>query len=520
MTGNNSGVFPDSVLASGVYDISSARTINIGGLNNNMRYNIVLLGSQNEGTDALSIYASGSVRDTLNAKYNTNQTGNLNGLTPSNGQISVSITRLNGINGNTLSMLNALVIEEYSPSLTIMNPLNLYAEPVDRNSIDLSWSDRASNEATSGGYVLERATDSLFSQNLTSINLPGNSSTYRNTGLTSNTKYWFRLRARTSGGAFSDYSNRAKAITPASIVSVSFNYDMPDAAFPWNNLFSSPTFSADFPNLMDQSGNPSGLTLELTKIFNGEFTAGVNTGNNSGVVPDAVLASAYWLDRTQLSQFKLSGLNHSRRYRIGFVGSSSTPGWFKGNYTATYTINDRTVYLNSWLNRSKVVYIDDVRPDENGEVFLNFSTTEDAMYAFNSGLIIQGYVDAQASEDEQSDFVVVENASVANENDNDIAAQLAARLATAPEGRVYPNPFQDQINVDFNNSAAANNISMEVYDLSGRLRYSKNLGQLPQGGNAVRLMAADAGLRTGVYIVTISANGKPVQANKVFNTTR
>lgn len=517
VTGNNSGVFPDSVLASGIYDISSTRTVNIGGLNNSMRYNIVLMGSQNEGTDAISIYASGSVRDTLNARYNTQQTGNLNGLTPTNGQISVSITRLNGISGNTLSMLNALVIEEYSPSLTVMNPLNLYAEPVDRNSIDLSWSDRASNEAVAGGYVLERATDSLFSQNLVSIDLPGNSSTYRNTGLTANTKYWFRLRARTAGGAFSDYSNRAKAVTPASIVSVNFNYDMPDAPFPWNNLFSSPTFSAEFPNLIDQSGNPSGLTLELTKIFNGEFTAGVTTGNNSGVVPDSVLASDYWLDKTQLSQFKLSGLNHSRRYRIGFIGSSSSPGWFKGDYTATYTINGRTVYLNSWMNRSKVVYIDNVVPDENGEVFLNFSTTEDAMYGFNAGLIIQGYVDGQPSSQEQSDFVVVENSSVAGNND-EISAQLAARLAATPEGRAYPNPFQDLINVDFNNSAASNDISMEVYDLSGRLRYRKNLGQLPQGGNTVQLMATDAGLKTGVYIVTISANGKPVQANKVFNT--
>src|SRR5690606_31449867 len=118
---------------------------------------------------------------------------------------------------------------------------------------------------------------------------------------------------------------------------------------------------------------------------------------------------------------------------------------------------------------------------------------------------------------EQSDFVVVENSSVVRNNE-EVSAQLAARLATASEGRVYPNPFQDLINVDFNNSAASNDISMEVFDLSGRLRYRKNLGQLAPGANTVQLMAADAGLKTGVYIITISANGKPVQANKVFNT--
>ncbi len=166
----------------------------------------------------------------------------------------------------------------------------------------------------------------------------------------------------------SDYSNSARAITPASIVYVNFNYTLPDADFPWNNTFASPTFESTFDNLTNQSGAVSGLSMGLTKIFNGEFTAGVNTGNNSGVVPDKALASNYWLDNTQLSQFKLSGMNHSRKYRIGFFGSSSSTGWFKGNYTATYTINGRTVYLNSWMNSTKVVYIDDVTPDENGEV--------------------------------------------------------------------------------------------------------------------------------------------------------
>ncbi len=60
----------------------------------------------------------------------------------------------------------------------------------------------------------------------------------------------------------------------------------------------------------------------------------------------------------------------------------------QGNYTATYTINGRTVYLNSWMNSSKVVYIDNVAPDESGNVMLDFSTTDAAVYGFNGGIII------------------------------------------------------------------------------------------------------------------------------------
>lgn len=520
ITGNNSGVVPDSVLASGLSDLSGPKTITIGGLDNTKKYNIVIVGSMNEGPLANVEYVSGTTRDTLNSRYNTRLTANLNGLTPSGGQIAFTSTR---IGGSAANYMNALIIEEYEPTITILNPINLYAEPYDRNSIDLSWSDRTVEEAPTDGYVLERATDSLFLLNLVSISLPRNTSVYRNTGLNPNTKYWYRLRAKTSGGIFSEYSNRATAITPASIVYVNFNYTMPDAAFPWNNTYASPTVVATYEGLTNQSGASSGLSLELLRVFNGEFTAGVVTGNNSGVVPDKVLASDFWVDKTQLAQFKLSGLNHSRRYRIGFFGSAGTPGWVKGNYTGTYTINGRTVYLNSWMNSSKVVYIDNVVPDAGGNVLLDFSTTEAAMYGFHGGIIIQDYTDPESISGMQSNnsFVNEQISVLGSENANNIAEDAEnARLAAAMNGKLYPNPFTDIVNIDFNNTSANNNISVEVYDLSGRLGYRKLFGKLPQGVNTLRINASEASMQTGVYIMTLSVNGKAVQANKVVRTIK
>ena len=85
---------------------------------------------------------------------------------------------------------------------------------------------------------------------------------------------------------------------------------------------------------------------------------------------------------------------------------------------------------------------------------------------------------------------------------------------------MYPNPFTDFLNMDFNNSAADNHISMEVYDLAGRLSYRRNVGKLPVGNKTLRLSASDAGLKTGVYIVTLSVNGKAVQAGKVVRTIK
>ncbi len=34
-----------------------------------------------------------------------------------------------------------------------------------------------------------------------------------------------------------------------------------------------------------------------------------------------------------------------------------------GNYTAKYSINGRSVYLNSWMNSTKIVYVGNITPD-------------------------------------------------------------------------------------------------------------------------------------------------------------
>lgn len=387
-TGHNTGVFPDTVLERGVRDAAATRQMLIGGLNHAMRYNLVFVGSVNEGTYAANSYACGSQKDTLVIRYNTNETGNLNNLTPnSNGELLVTISRLPG---TPFIYLNGMAIEEFSPAITLMNPAKLYATPISSHSIALSWSDRSQTENVADGYELSRATDSSFTQDPTIISLPGNSTRYTDTGLASNVQYWYRIRAK-SGVDYSAYSNQKAVITPAAGIYVNFNHNGTPAAAPWNNLGTTPVLAQSFPALLDEYGRASGIVLSITRPFNGENVAGVNTGSNSGVVPDNVLKSNFWTDKKQLSQFRVSGLQHKKRYSFGFIGSMGPAGWYIGNYTATYTIYGRTVYLNSWNNTSKIVWIQDVVADEYGEVMIDVSTTKDAGYGFNAGMIIFEY---------------------------------------------------------------------------------------------------------------------------------
>jgi pimeloyl-ACP methyl ester carboxylesterase len=517
MTGNNSGAFPDLVMKSGWWDNNTAaRTIRFSGLDNSKRYNVIIVGTQNEGIDALARYSSGSSSDTLNAKYNTQLTGNVNNLTPVGGVINVDLTKLSTA---TYQFVTGVQLEEFTAGINL-NPVNMYAEPTGRTGIAVSWSDRTNNEDAVGGFQLQRATDAGFA-NVTTFDLPSNTVTHNSTGLAPNTKYWFRVRAKVLG-VFTDWSNVAKAITPNNISYVNLNFATEfNAQAPWFNLAALPTNLFSFTGINNQANQPTGLGIEITKPMNGDNNFGVITGNNSGIAPDVVLQSNFWIDNTQESQMKLSGLNQAKRYRIGFLGSMSTNGWFAGNYTCTYTIGNRTVYLNSWMNSTKIVYIGDVKADANGEVMLNFSTTLEAVYGFNGGIIIQSYDDVPEGGSQLNGSP--SNGFVSGTTTEDATARVATQVAVAQEvvteGRMYPNPFIDQVSLDFNNTAADNNVSVDVYDLGGRLVFRKAFGKLAAGYNTLRVNTG-TNLGTGVYMITLNVNGKPVQVSKMVKANQ
>lgn len=552
ITGDNSGIFPDAVLQSGLKDDSpEARVILIGGLNPAKQYNIVFVGSQNEGIMAETEYAVAGRQSILNARYNTNQAANLSNLIPdADGQLQISVARRPG---SPTSYLSAMAIEEYEQSVRMLSPANLYAEAEDRASVRLTWSDRTSHENSVGGYELQRATDSMFTKGLSTVSLGANTTNYRDINLSPGTRYWYRIRTK-EGTAYSGYSNRAKATTPMSIVYVNFNTTVADAPAPWNNLTTPPMSNFTTSLLKNQSGVTTSIAMTLEKEFNGEFTAGMNTGNNSGVVPDLVLASNYWLDRNQVAQFRLSGLNHSKRYRIGFIGSSSPDGWFKGDYTAAYTVNNRTVYLNSWQNASKIVYIDNIAPDEAGKALLNFSTTPSGGYGFNSGIIIEEFA---VLPDEPADSIPDPGTPVDTIPDpgtpidtipdpgtpidtipdpgtpidtipNPGATDTIKEIGSPPpdsvltaEGTImvkaYPNPFANQLNLKFYNSLPQQKISIAIYDPYGRMMFRQDFGTMPPGDIILELRSLQSKFtRNGIYLVELQLDGKRRQTLKVI----
>lgn len=501
-TGENSGVYPDTVLARGIRDQSATRRLLIGGLNRTRQYNIVFIASVNEGVYAANSYAAGNQKDTLVIRYNSNETGNLNNLIPDSlGQIYVNINRLPG---TPFIYLTGIVIEEYSSAITMLPPANLHAAIETERSVRVSWADRTQYENQADGYQLQRATDSTFSSGLWVIGLPKNSSHFTDTTIQSGQQYWYRVRAMGAGGTYTSFSNQRSVKVPAKAIYVNFNHNVPAAPAPWNNSAAGPNYRVQFPPLLNSAGENSGITLRIAQTFNGENNAGMNTGNNTGIVPDNVLRSNYWIDKLQVAQIVVSGLHVNKTYSFGFIGSIGPQGWVANNYTATYSIGGVTVYLNAWQNTTKWVYIHQVKADEEGKVVIRFSTTKDAVYGFNAGMVIHEFDDTLVT----PSAMYVEATPARFMQVNPAPSELKTAV------RVFPNPSDGNFQVEYHHHKPEQPVFIKIFSESGILikqyRY--------QASNGINrwMMNKDVFTLPGVYLVQLSDGITSIASEKVI----
>lgn len=81
------------------------------------------------------------------------------------------------------------------------------------NKINLTWVDNSNNE---GGFTAERSLDGSTNWTTATSNIDGNATSFSNSGLTSGTKYYYRLKSTNSFGS-SNWSNTVNATTTAGI---------------------------------------------------------------------------------------------------------------------------------------------------------------------------------------------------------------------------------------------------------------------------------------------------------------
>ncbi|MFT3948647.1 MAG: PA14 domain-containing protein [Agriterribacter sp.] len=505
ITGDNSGRIRDEVLQTFYSDATgSSKTIKISGLstNSSVRYNLVFMSSITAFDDRTTVYTIGSKTVSLNAANNTQNTVQINDITPTNGVIEYTVSKTSGSLG---AYINALIIQEYTTSATLLAPDNIKAVGIAKDSIKLIWNNRVDN----GDVELYRSTSANGTYNLIAT-VSGNSS-YTDFGLEKNTEYFYKLRAK-SGANYSPFSYVVSASTYAYSVYINFNRDYP-AGLPWNNTNGDPIVASVFNYFLNDNNNYSGISMIVGEGFSGLNGSGVNTGNNSGVVPDNVMRSSWWVDAGQESaQLQFTGLSQSMRYSFKFFASRAGSDW----RVSVFSINGRQIQLKVADNRYQTVTLDNIIPDENGEVLVKISGSGSSGYI--GGLIISPYkIPSDPIDGAGGETFRTSGSNILSESNG--SAESDKNLIAKSKLEIYPNPFVDDVMIKLSLANNASKLVIKITDLSGRVVVSKQFSNVSKGNWQQAAGLNNNNLLPGIYLVQVlGINGEVLPPIKILKT--
>ena len=504
VTGNNTGVFPDSVMKTTYFDAASTvHHIKLSGLSSANNYNLVFFGSRTASDTRITNYSAGGQTVSLNVSNNTSNTVQINGLSPDNtGSIDITVVKASAA---PYTYINAMVIQSYTASNVPLSPTNLTAVATSRSTIKLAWSDRSNNETA---FEIWRApvvpgTTNLAGPLAKIDTVPANVTTYTNNNLPAGTNYLYEVRAKAGSTTFSDYSNQVYVATFLYMVYMNFNRDNPASA-PWNNTNSVPNPGAVFSNLMNDQNNPSGINITVANNFDGDNPFGMNTGNNSGIFPDNVIDKTWWVSAGDTGILKIDGLNLAMSYNIMFFASRNGGAGDMTDRTTIYQIGNSQATLNATNNISQTTQINNIIPDSNGAVFVKVYQAPTSNYGYIGALVIQ------AANSFNAPVIVTGNRPGAL---NGQTAETEALSKIIP----FPNPFKDNIKLNFSLQSPAEKVNVFVTDITGRTISIQELRNIPQG-NSVQSLEISTSLKPGVYFIKVL--GLPGGAMKAFKVVK
>lgn len=512
VTGNNSGVFPDAVMQTAYFFAAAGqKRVRISGLpQNGEKYNLVFFASRVASDNRNTVFSAAGQSVTLNAASNTSQTVQINGLVPNaSGQIEFTVEK--GA-GSPFAYINALVIQSYLDNGLPIAPSNLKAASKSKSVIELTWQDKADNE-TEFEVFRSNTANGTFTLLAT---LGANVTSFVNDGLPANTQFYYKVRAKSAAGV-SAFSNTAGGSTIDYTVFMNFNRDNPAEA-PWNNTDNVPQLNLKYENLKNELGNGTGIDIEVVENFSGENPFGVNTGNNSGIYPDNVIRSTWWLDYGLTAKLKLSGFNLSYAYSFTFFASRDAGG----DRTTRYTINGQSVLLNAAFNRNQTVSIDQIRPNEDGEIIIEFSVPANSQYGYLGALVISGYTAPQSldgvqpivNETKASNLIVQATKKAAPSKTSNLETESKKSSNWIENLTASPNPFIADITVAAEISKTVHGMDIRLLDAKGQVVVKQVLGAQPKGRfNTTLNTSSNRRLPPGMYLLqvwSLDANAPPV----------
>ena len=179
---------------------------------------------------------------------------------------------------------------------------------------------------------------------------------------------------------------------PIRKIYINFNYGN-NATGVWNNTNALPSINKTFFPFNDDLGNVTNVGIKILtnwqSISPSTGTTGVNTGNNSGIYPDAVISSFYWTSIKQT--FKVTGLDTASKYNLVFFGSRAG---VSDSRISQYTVNGTSVTLNAVNNSQNTVSIKRIKPSTDSSITIDMQpAVGSAAYSYINALVIEKIFD-------------------------------------------------------------------------------------------------------------------------------
>jgi hypothetical protein len=528
-TGSNSGIYPDNVLENFYFGSTfNPYTFKVTGLSSSKKYALVFFAGypwspSDQATygNMITNYTVGSQTVSLNVANNINQTVQLSGLSPDGtGAITVTVAKPLG---SAYCLINDMQILSYDAPATVaalLPPTNLVANGLTGNSIQLKW---INSPDTRTGLEIWRATNPGGTFSLLAA-VGGNVTTYTDVNLPKNSTYFYEVREVVSGPQFSGFSNIAGGSTVQYTVNLSLNSQaVNNQPAPWNDVNFLMTAGTGLTNMMDMNGQATGIGFNMVT----EFTSfndqlGLTTGNNSGVVPDDVMKTFYYNSQGDTARMSITGLPRTGIFNFGFYAGTN---FSNAPTVGVYQIGNQAVSLNAFNNTSNMVFINGVKPDSTGTVNIAFYTDVTTPYAMWTSLTIQGMPSPDVIAADSAGTAGVIAASIKTPG---VLTGTAAALAVSPAAssasslqlngafRAYPNPFVDNVTVNFDFQQNVGKFTLVVVDVAGRILQKQEFNNIPAGTWYHELNLSN--LNKGVYF--IQAYGLPGDKPESFRVVK
>ncbi|HTI89860.1 MAG TPA: fibronectin type III domain-containing protein [Puia sp.] len=298
--------------------------------------------------------------------------------------IMVVVTDQHG--GTTSSSFTLVVNNNYPPAIThVAGGSNITVNEKQTAQLTLTATDQNTTDVLTWTFTgLPAFATPVITGGTAQINLaPG----YADNGV-------YNVKARVDDGnnGFDTLSFVITVINvnPSRTVFVNFSDGTIAAAAPWNNTAKTPALNDNFAALKDSTGAVSTVGVKLLTLWTGVNTQGANTGNNSGVYPDAVLRTSYYTSTVQT--VRIYGLDVKSKYNFTMTGSRANPAAGVGVVTS-YTIGGVAQTLNAANNSTAVVSFNGITPAADSSVTLTVQKATGSTYGYLNALVIQSVFD-------------------------------------------------------------------------------------------------------------------------------